>query len=107
MIRHVITVKFKPDATPVNVKFLHDFWEESRTRYKGMLGLTFGPDAGLKDGNWSTVAVFDFVDEEAFRVFDVDAYHNEVRAQLPANGVSRRSAARFGCRLSASRQAGQ
>lgn len=87
MIRHVITVKFKPGATTENIKFLHDFWEESRTRYRGMLGLTYGKDAGLRDGNWTTVAVFDFVDEEAFRVFDVDGYHNEVRAQLPANGV--------------------
>lgn len=87
MIRHVITVKFKPDATAENVQFLHAFWEESRTLYKGMLGLTFGKDAGLRDGNWTTAAVFDFVDEEAFRVFDTDAYHNEVRAQLPGNGV--------------------
>lgn len=87
MIRHVITVKFKPDATPENIQFLHQFWEESRTRYTGMLGLTFGLDAGLRDGNWTTVAVFDFVNEDAFSVFDTDAYHNDVRAQLPANGV--------------------
>jgi hypothetical protein len=44
-------------------------------------------DAGLREGNWTTVAVFDFVDEESWRAFDTDDYHNEVRAQLPANGV--------------------
>jgi hypothetical protein len=87
MIRHVIMVKFKPEATDQNIGFLHAFWEESRTRYKGMLGLTYGRDAGLRDGNWTTTAVFDFVDEESWRVFDTDAYHNEVRAQLPGNGV--------------------
>jgi len=26
--------------------------------------LTFGRDAGLRDGNWTTAAVFDFEDEE-------------------------------------------
>ncbi|MCC7367804.1 MAG: Dabb family protein [Chloroflexi bacterium] len=87
MIRHVIMVKFKPDAPAGGLRFLHNFWEESRTRYRGMLGLTYGPDAGLRDGNWTTLAVFDFADEASFRAFDADAYHNEVRAQLPANGV--------------------
>src|SRR4029079_8868080 len=83
MIRHVIMVKFKPEATDENIGFLHAFWEESRTRYQGMLGLPFGRDAGLRAGNWTTVAVYDFVDEAAWRDFDSDAYHNEVRAQLP------------------------
>ena len=80
-------VKFKPDATDENLQFLEAFWEESRTRYKGMLGLTFGRDAGLREGNMTMLAVFDFVDEESWRVFDTDQYHNDVRAQLPANGV--------------------
>src|SRR3954467_12928591 len=87
VIRHVIAVKFKPEATDENIGFLHAFWEESRKRYKGMLGLTYGRDAGRRDDNWTTVAGFDFVDEESWRVFDSDAYHNEVRAQLPGHGV--------------------
>jgi hypothetical protein len=97
MIRHVIMVQFKPDATDENIGFLHRFWEESRTRYRGMLGLTYGRDAGLRDGNWTTTAVFDFVDEDSWRVFDTDDYHNAVRAQLPANGVE--SAVRCQIRL--------
>ena len=87
MIRHVIMVKFKPDATDENIRFLEAFWDDSRTRYKGMLGLTFGRDAGLREGNWTITAVFDFVDEQSWSIFDTDAYHNEIRAQLPANGV--------------------
>ena len=35
MIRHVIMVKFKPDATDEGIGFLERFWDESRTRYKG------------------------------------------------------------------------
>jgi hypothetical protein len=97
MIRHVIMVQFKPDATDENIGFLHTFWEASRTRYKGLLGLTYGRDAGLRDGNWTTVAVFDFADEEAFRAFDTDEYHNEIRARLAPNGVE--SAVRCQIRL--------
>ena len=87
MIRHVIMVKFKPEATDENIRFLETHWDDFRTRYDGLLGLTFGRDAGLREGNWTIVAVFDFVDEKSFVAFDTDAYHNEVRAQLPANGV--------------------
>jgi len=87
MIRHVIMVKFKPDATEEQIGFLERFWNESRTRYRGLLGLTYGRDAGLRDGNWTITAVFDFVDEASWRVFDTDAYHNEIRAQLAPNGV--------------------
>ncbi len=95
MLRHVIMVKFKPDATDEDIGFLEAFWEGSRTRYKGMLGLTFGRDAGLREGNMTIAAVFDFVDEASWRVFDTDPYHNEIRAQLPAHGVERAERCQF------------
>jgi hypothetical protein len=87
MIRHVIMVQFKPDATEEQKRLLEMAWGDFRTRYDGLLGLTFGRDAGLRDGNMTMLAVFDFVDEAAFRAFDTDPHHNEIRAQLPAHGV--------------------
>jgi len=95
MLRHVIMVKFRPEATDEQIGFLEQFWDESRTRYPGMLGLTFGRDAGLREGNMTITAVFDFVDEAAWRVFDTDPYHDEVRAQLPAHGVERAERCQF------------
>ena len=95
MIRHVIMVKFKPDATDEDIGFLESFWDDSRTRYKGMLALTFGRDAGLREGNMTIAAVFDFEDEESWRVFDTDPYHNEIRAQLPGHGVERAERCQF------------
>ncbi len=84
MIRHIIMVTFKPEATETQVAVLTDAWEDFRSRYRGLLGLTFGRDLGLRDGNMSMAAVFDFVDEDAFRAFDVDDHHNAVRREIAA-----------------------
>ena len=83
MIRHVIMVQFKPSATEEQIAFLTDNWEEFRTRYQGLKALTFGRDLGLRDGNMSIAAVFDFVDETSFVAFDRDEHHNDVRRRLP------------------------
>jgi len=95
MIRHVIMVKFKQDATNEDIGFLEAFWDDCRTRYRGLLGLTFARDAGLREGNMTIAAVFDFVDEAAWRVFDSDPYHDEIRAQLPGHGVERAERCQF------------
>jgi hypothetical protein len=87
MIRHIIMVKFKPEATDAEIEFLETAWDDFRTRYPGMLGLTWGRDAGLREGNMTIAAVFDFVDEASFIVFDTDAHHNQIRAELPGKGV--------------------
>jgi hypothetical protein len=82
MIRHVIMVQFRPGATEEQIGILTTAWDDFRSRYKGLLGLTFGRDLGLREGNMPLVAVFDFVDEDAFRVFDTDDHHNRVRQEI-------------------------
>ena len=82
MIRHVIMVQLRPGATEEEIGILTTALDGFRSRYPGLLGLTFGRDLGLRDGNMSIAAVFDFVDEEAFRAFDTDAHHNRVRQEV-------------------------
>ncbi len=82
MIRHVIMLKLKPEASEEQIAALTTAWDDFRTRYRGLLGLTFGRDLGLRDGNMSLAAVFDFVDEASFRAFDTDDHHNQVRREI-------------------------
>jgi hypothetical protein len=49
---------------------------------EGCLDLRVGVDAGLRPGNWDFCITADFVDEEAYRRYDVEAEHNRVRAEL-------------------------
>ena len=43
--------------------------------------MTYGRDLGLRDGNMSLAALFDFEDEGSFVAFDTDAHHNQLRQQ--------------------------
>jgi hypothetical protein len=95
MIRHTIMVKFMPEATEAQIGFLESSWNDFRTRYHGLLGLTFGRDLGLREGNMTIAAVFDFVDEAAFVAFDTDDHHNDVRRQLASGGVEQITRCQF------------
>lgn len=48
----------------------------------GCLSLVAGVDAGLREGNWSFSITGDFVDEQAYRAYDLEGEHNRVRREL-------------------------
>lgn len=48
----------------------------------GLLRMTMGPDAGLREGNWDYGFVIDLEDREAYRIYNEDAEHNRLRAEL-------------------------
>lgn len=49
---------------------------------EGCVDMRVGVDAGLRPGNWGFSISADFVDEEAYRRYDLDAEHNRVREEL-------------------------
>lgn len=52
-------------------------------RVEGLtLRVVAGLDLGLREGNASYVLTGDFDDEEAYRIYDADAEHNRIRAEL-------------------------
>jgi hypothetical protein len=48
----------------------------------GMLSNSAGFDVGLRPGGWSLAITNDWVDAEAYRVYDVDPEHNVHRAAI-------------------------
>jgi hypothetical protein len=48
----------------------------------GTVAYTIGTDLGLREGAWSFAIVADFVDADAYRVYDADDRHNALRAEL-------------------------
>lgn len=51
-------------------------------RPEGCLDMRVGVDAGLRPGNWDFSITADFVDEDAYRRYDLEAEHNRVREEL-------------------------
>jgi hypothetical protein len=48
----------------------------------GLLECHVGRDLRLRDGSWDFAITSDFVDEQAYRVYDQDAEHNRVRREM-------------------------
>ena len=49
---------------------------------EGCVDMRVGVDAGLRPGNWSFSITADFVDEDAYRRYDLEEEHNRVRREL-------------------------
>lgn len=80
MIRNVVMVKLRPGIDPGSVTTLMEAF--ARLDCPGTLSYTIGPDAGLREGNWSFAIVADFVDAESYQGYDLDPEHNRLRAEL-------------------------
>lgn len=80
MIRNVVMVKLRADHDPEAVSGLQR--EFRSLNIPGTLSYTIGSDLALKDGNWSFAIVADFDDVAAYRMYDLDQKHNDLRAQL-------------------------
>lgn len=56
---------------------------------------TFGPDAGLRDGNWDYVVVGDFDDAESYLTYANEATHQALIAEHIAPNIAERAAVQF------------
>lgn len=61
----------------------------------GMLNLTCGRDAGLREGNAQLALVADFEDEDAYRAYDADVEHNRIRREIVAPAAERTERAQY------------
>lgn len=82
MIRNVVLFKAKPGTEPAALERVADAMLSLQV--PGMLNLTAGPDAGLREGNFDFAIVADFEDEAAYRAYDEDPEHNRIRRELVA-----------------------
>ena len=80
VIRNVVMVQLKPDADAEKVAAIQAGFRALDC--PGTVSYTLGDDLGLRDGGWSFAIVADFVDEAAYRGYDLDAEHNRLRALL-------------------------
>ncbi len=80
MIRNVVLAKLKPGYDSARMDTVSAGFRT--LRIEGMLQLTLGTDAGLRDGNWDLAIVADFDTAEAYRAYDLDAEHDRLREQL-------------------------
>jgi hypothetical protein len=79
MIRHVALFDLREGA---DIAQIEQALEIARDLEPGIKGATWGPDAGLREGNAGYTSVWDFVDERAYRAWDAHPEHERVRREL-------------------------
>jgi hypothetical protein len=79
LITHIYVAKLRPGTPDAAVA---DWLAAIQTlAIDGMSGLVSGPDLGLREGNWDVAITADFVDSDAWRRYNDDALHNQIRAE--------------------------
>lgn len=69
MIRHIVRLKFRDDATAAERDFVLAGLAELPSLIESVRSLTFGPDAGLAEGNFDIGLVAEFDDAASFRSY--------------------------------------
>lgn len=82
MIRNVVLVRLKPGVEEAQVERFTDAMLS--LQLPGLINLTCGRDAGLREGNMDVALIADLEDEEAYRAYDEDPEHNRIRRELVA-----------------------
>jgi Stress responsive A/B Barrel Domain len=82
VIRNVVLLKLKAETPPEKVERLIN--ELQGMQIPGLINISTGTDAGLREGNMDFVIVVDLEDEAAYRIYDEDAEHNRIRRDLVA-----------------------
>lgn len=75
MIRHVVTLKLRPDTTEDQRTALADGLDELAATLPTIVEYRHGPDLGLAEGNADWVIVADFEDEEGWKAYAQDPRH--------------------------------
>jgi hypothetical protein len=80
VIRNIVVGRLRADVPPEAVD--QALQALLGLRPDGLIEMRAGRDAGLRAGNWGYAITADFVDEEAYRRYDLEQEHNRIRQEL-------------------------
>ncbi len=80
MIRNVVLGRLRAGAEPALID--QALAALAALEVEGVVAVHVGRDAGLRPGNWDYAITTDFVDAAAYRRYDQDEGHNQLRREL-------------------------
>ena len=81
MFRHVVLLRFVPEATPAQRAAVLDGLSGLPAAIPELRSYVFGPDAGISTGNFDLAVVADFDDEAGYQVYATNPKHLTVIAE--------------------------
>jgi hypothetical protein len=97
MIRHVVVMTWKPEATEEQKQEVSAALATLPPLLKGLLNYSFGHDAALADGNASFAVVADFEDTESYLAYRTHPAHLDVINRVITPISLQRRAVQFEC----------
>jgi predicted NAD/FAD-binding protein len=100
MFRHVVVFNWKPGTSPEAVAAIGEALKACADAVPVSCTYTCGSDVNLADADgrgdrYDFVIVADFEDQAAWKVYDEDAEHNRIRAELIRPIVDNRRVVQF------------
>jgi hypothetical protein len=97
MLRHVAVFTWKPGTTERSLEAMRAGLAGLPGQIPEIRAYTFGPDAGLAEGNDAFAVVADFDDEEGWRRYATHPAHLEVIEELVRPLAATRHAVQLRC----------
>ncbi|MDH4168636.1 MAG: Dabb family protein [Acidimicrobiia bacterium] len=95
MLRHVVLLRFTPQATPAAVAAAVDALRTLPDSIDAIVGYEVGVDAGLAEDNASLVVLAEFADAEGWRRYQEHPDHQRVLAEHLRPILAQRLAVQF------------
>ncbi len=95
MIRHVALFRFKEDAPEDAARFLEEGLFQLAQTITEISAYEYGPDLGLREGNFDFAVVADFENSEAFKAYAVHPDHQAFIQDRIAKVVEERVSIQF------------
>jgi hypothetical protein len=95
MIRHIVLFRWKDGVTDADIATVRAGLDGLPPAIPVIRTYVHGPDLRIGEGSWDYGIVADFEDADAWEVYDVDAEHARVRADIIRPLVAERAAVRI------------
>lgn len=82
MIRNIVVGRLREGADPAALD--EALAALAGLDLPGLVSMRVGRDLALREGSWDWAVVNDWVDEDAYRAYDLDEEHNRIRRELIA-----------------------
>ncbi|MET1000272.1 MAG: Dabb family protein [Acidimicrobiia bacterium] len=95
MLRHVVCLQFKPEATAADRQAIADALAALPARIPQLRDYRFGTDAAIAEGNFDFAVVADVDDAEGFAAYRDDPEHQRIIAELIRPILAGRASVQF------------